>query len=73
MTITVQPSPDGSAVLSWDGQPVAQMRSYTQSWEGIEASGFELLTYGGLHLSSLQPQTLIDELTDRIREKLGHG
>jgi len=68
--ITVTPNPDGTAVLLWDGQPVAQMRSYTQAWEGIEASGFELLTHGGLHLSALQPQTLIDELTMRIKEKL---
>lgn len=70
MTITAHPQPDGTAVLSWDGQAVAQMRAYTQSWDGIEASGFELRTYGGLWLSALEPQTLIDELSDRIGEKL---
>lgn len=71
MTMTTHPNPDGTAVLLWDGQPVAQMRSFHQSWEGVAADGWELMTHGGLHLSALQPQTLIDELSYRIEVKLG--
>ncbi len=70
MTITTHPNPDGTAMLLWQDQPVAVMRSFHQEWEGIAADGWELMTYKGLHLSALQPQTLVDELSDRIKEKL---
>jgi hypothetical protein len=71
MTITTTPQPDGTAILDWDGQVVAVMRSRSDEWEGITAEGWELLTTGGVHLVSQSPQALIDELTARIQVKLG--
>lgn len=71
MTITTTPQPDGTAILDWDGQVVAVMRSRSDEWEGITAEGWELLTTGGVHLVSQAPQALIDELTARIQVKLG--
>lgn len=74
MTLAVHPQPDGTAVLSWNNQPVAQMRSNTapapEEAPGEPIYFWELMTYGKLHLSARTPDALLAELEERIRERL---
>lgn len=82
MTIQVHPKPDGTAIVSWNGQAVALMRSVAfpalplddtmpgYSPDGL-VHGWEMITHGGLFLSSLQADTLLAELEDRIKAKTG--
>ena len=85
MTIQVHPNPDGTAIVSWNGQAVALMRSVTfppppppeyddtmpgYSPDGL-VHGWEMITHGGLFLSSLQADTLLASLEDRIKARTG--
>lgn len=66
MAIEVHPTDEGIAVLSWQGQRVGLMRATVV--DGVDL--WEIQTDGGLFLSALSVEALIDDLTMRIQCKL---